>query len=41
MIVDIGNEDMFILIRVENAGLMKGTCLEKSHIASNNIGGGC
>jgi len=32
MNADIGNEDVFILIRVENVGLMKITCLEKSHI---------
>jgi len=29
MIVGIGNEDVFILIRVENVGLMKITHLEK------------
>jgi len=28
----IGNEDVFILIKVDNVGLMKITCLEKSHI---------
>jgi len=33
MIVGIGNEDVFILIGVDNIGLMKITCLEKSHIA--------
>jgi len=33
MIAGIGNEDVFILIRVKNVGLMKITCLEKSHIA--------
>jgi len=30
---DIDNEYVFILIRVENVGLVKITCLEKSHIA--------
>jgi len=33
MITGTDNEDVFILIRVENVGLMKITCLEKSHIA--------
>jgi len=33
MIAGIGNEDAFILIRVENVGLMKITYLEKSHVA--------
>jgi len=33
MMVGIGNEDVFILIRVENVGLIKITCLEKFHIA--------
>jgi len=33
MIVDVGNEDVFILIRVKNVGQIKITCLEKSHIA--------
>jgi len=33
MIAGIGNEDVFILIRMENVGRMKITYLEKSHIA--------
>jgi len=33
MIAGIDNKDVFILIRMENVGLMKITCLEKSHIA--------
>jgi len=32
MIADIGNGDVFILIRVENVGMMKITRLEKSHL---------
>jgi len=32
MIAGIDNEDVFILIRVENVGMMKITCLEKSQI---------
>jgi len=32
MIVDICNEDVFILIKVENVEMMKITCLDKSHI---------
>jgi len=33
MIVGIGNEDVFILIKVENVGLIKIICLVKPRIA--------
>jgi len=33
MIASIRNEDVFILVKVENVGLMKIIRLEKSHIA--------
>jgi len=41
MIAGIGNGDVFILIGLENVGMFKITCLEKSHITWDNQGGGC
>ena len=40
MIAGIGNEDVFILTRVENVGLIKITCLEKSPLPriANGVG---
>jgi len=41
MIIGIDNEDVFILIKMENVGLIKVTRIEKSHIVWDNLRGGC
>jgi len=41
MIAGIGNEYVFILIRVEIVGLMKIICLGKSHIVWDKLRSKC